>query len=151
MCLIPSADAMYIHENVSKPHSVFAGIFTTLMCEQMDADKHFLNRRLFTDKATFHVSEMVNALNLIILGTDNSIFYKFERTSPNVNVWCGMTCYQLYPPPPFVARKQFVGALIWICLQFLPPQLQDNDYNCVIFQQDSTSPHWSLKVHDFLN
>jgi hypothetical protein len=98
MCLIQSADAMYIHENISIPHSASASIFTTLTCEQMDADKHFLSRWLFTDKVTFHVSEIMNTCNLIIWGTHSSISHKLERTSPKVNILCGVPCCKLGGP-----------------------------------------------------
>ena len=45
--------------------------FVTMMCERHQGDDQWLQRWMFTDEATFHVSGRVNTHNCLIWGTEN--------------------------------------------------------------------------------
>jgi hypothetical protein len=79
------------------------------MCEREAADDQRLQRWMFTDEATFHVSGQVNTGNAVIWGTENPhISYKLQWPTHKVNVWCGVTRDKMYSP--FIFSEETVRA-----------------------------------------
>jgi hypothetical protein len=55
----------------------------------MISDDRFLEKVLFSDEATFHVSGAVNRRNVRIWGSENPHAYvEHQRDSPKVKVFC---------------------------------------------------------------
>ncbi|GBN42029.1 hypothetical protein AVEN_192456-1 [Araneus ventricosus] len=52
----------------------------------------FLNSIIFSDEATYHVSNKVNKHNCRIWGSENpDAVQEVERNSPKINVWCALS------------------------------------------------------------
>ena len=66
--------------------------FASTVCDRMEENDNFLNRWVFSDDATFHLSGRV------------------KRVSPKVNVWCRISRYKLYGP-----FDQFDQDRTWTC------------------------------------
>ncbi|GBM45625.1 hypothetical protein AVEN_204755-1 [Araneus ventricosus] len=65
--------------------------FAVVIRNRVEKDHYFLNRIIFTDKSTFHVSRMVNKHNVRILGSEKpNVVQEVERSRENVNLWCGL-------------------------------------------------------------
>ena len=77
---------------------------------------------------------------------------EWERDSPKVNVWMGITKSKVYVPYMF-AEPTVTGITYHDSLQqFLEPQLiQDGILDSVVYQQDGASPHFVLIVRNYLN
>ncbi|GFW83207.1 DUF4817 domain-containing protein [Trichonephila clavipes] len=65
--------------------------FAVDILHRLDADEHFLNRVLFSDESTFHVSGMVNKHNVRFWGSEQPyVVRELQRSSEKVNLWCGL-------------------------------------------------------------
>ena len=126
--------------------------FVSMMCQRIEGGDGFLNNWLFTDEATFHVSGRVNTHNCIVWARQNPhISYELERSSPKVNVWCGVSRNKVYGPF-FFAEKTIRHETYLDMLQlFMLPQLEQDDNMDIVFQQDGAPPHWAWDVRNFLN
>ena len=125
--------------------------FAATLLERSDRDGGYLNRVLFTDEATFHVSGRVNRHNVRIWGTDNpGVHRELERDSPKVHVWCGIFHDRVIGPfffsQPTINQENFLDMLE----QFVYPQLNTIQHD-IIFQLDGAPPHWGLDVRASLN
>jgi hypothetical protein len=61
------------------------------MLNRLEEDNLFLNKIVFSDEATFHLSGKVNRHNLIIWGSQNPHqVVEYVRDSPKVNVFCAV-------------------------------------------------------------
>ena len=61
--------------------------FAVDMLHHLDADEHFLKQILFSDEATFHVSEMVNKHNIRFWSSEQvHAVRELQRSSEKVNV-----------------------------------------------------------------
>ncbi|GBO08858.1 hypothetical protein AVEN_189419-1 [Araneus ventricosus] len=69
------------------------------MLHRIDVDNDFLQRIIFTDEATFHVSGHANKHTTRIWGSENPHFIiETVRDSPKVNVWCGLMADRVIGP-----------------------------------------------------
>jgi hypothetical protein len=97
-CTLYYLAAQCVPENVYLPHPVSADVAALgsyilfRICNfnvWTDGCSHFLSKRLFIDEAMFSISVRGNTTWSC---EKNCISYKLERASPEVNVWCGVTC-----------------------------------------------------------
>ena len=120
--------------------------------DQIEND-NLLNDILFSDEATFHTCGKVNRHNCRIWANERPTdFMEWERDSPKVNVWLGMTRSKIYGP--FFFHEQSVTGNIYLdMLQlFLEPQLvSDGILDSVVFQHDGAPCHYAVIVRDYLN
>ena len=97
---------------------------------------------------------MVNRHNCRIWGNerpDDHIF-EWQRDTPKVNVWLGMTKQTVYGPFIFVENTVTGGTYLDMLEQFLEPQLQqDGILGTVVHQHDGAPPHFALLVREYLN
>jgi hypothetical protein len=86
----------------------------------------FLRRLVFSDEATFHLSDKVNGHKVRIWGTENPhATVQHERDSPKVNVFSTVSSRKVYGPF-FFLQKTVTGISYLDMLQFwLFPQLED--------------------------
>ncbi|GFV02430.1 DUF4817 domain-containing protein [Trichonephila clavipes] len=76
--------------------------FAVDMLHRLDADEHFLNRILFSDESTFHVSGMVNKHYVRFWGSEQPhAVRELQRSSEKVNVWCGLLHDRILGPFSF--------------------------------------------------
>ncbi|GFW17171.1 uncharacterized protein TNCV_2762941 [Trichonephila clavipes] len=72
------------------------------MLHRLDADEHFLNRILFPDESTFHVSGMVIKHNVRFGGSEQPYAVReLQRSSEKLNVWCGLLPGRILGPFSF--------------------------------------------------
>lgn len=125
--------------------------FANLIHEKILEDSEFLNRIMFSDEATFHVSGKVNRHNVRIWGSENPrVLHEEVRDSPKVNVWCGMMNNIIIGP--FFFGESTITSSVYLDMlqQFVEPQVEELQPS-IIFQQDGAPPHWGLMVRDYLN
>jgi hypothetical protein len=96
------------------------------MLEKIDTSPDFLRQVCFSDKATFHISGVVNRYNCRIWGTQNPhATRESERCSPKVNMWAGFMHDKLIGPLFFsektVAGRSYLDMLELFVLPQLPP------------------------------
>ena len=59
--------------------------------DRIDTNPYFPDNVLFSDKATFHLSGVVNRHNVRLWGSENPHVYREHvRDGPKLNVWCGL-------------------------------------------------------------
>ena len=108
---------------------------------------------MFSDEATFHTCGHVNRHNCRIWANEqpNSL-QEWQRDTPKVNVWLGITKSKVYGPF-FFAESTITGNVYLDMLeQFLEPQLVDDGIkNTIVFQQDGAPPIFARIVRDYLN
>ncbi|MCQ7131119.1 DUF4817 domain-containing protein [Salmonella enterica] len=125
--------------------------FAVDMLARMGMEEGFLERVLFTDEATFHVSGLLNRHNVRIWGSENPhASRELVRDSPKVNVWCGLMSTRIIGP--FFFAEQTITANVYLDMltEFVIPQL-DGIQDRVILQQDGAPPHWGLAVRAYLD
>ncbi|GBM99137.1 hypothetical protein AVEN_172401-1 [Araneus ventricosus] len=112
--------------------------FSGEMLQEMEEDKNFLQRVMFSDEATFHVSGIVNRHNTRIWGVQNPhTVLEQARDSPKVK--CGL-------PHDRMNYRAFSEVIIrsdnylYMLEIFAFPQIEDLQPN-IIFQQDGTPPY----------
>ena len=83
--------------------------FCDRMLQNMEYDT-FLQRLIFSDEATFHLSGKVNRHNVRIWGLQNpQEALEHERDSPKVNVSCVLSQTKVYGPFFFFAETRLLG------------------------------------------
>jgi hypothetical protein len=93
----------------------------TDVLKHLKEDSLFLDKIVFSDKATFHLSGKVNHHNLIICGSQNPHqIHKHVRDSPKVNVFCAVSRTQVYGPffPPRLPLWVACTVICWSTLLF---------------------------------
>ena len=79
---------------------------------------------LFSDEATFHICGMVNRHNCRIWGNERpDDTLEWQRDTPKVNVWMGITKQTMYGLFMFVENTVTGGTYLNMLEQFLEPQL----------------------------
>lgn len=126
------------------------------MCyDLLDAvrNENLMQHVLFSDEATFHTCGHVNRHNCRIWADEQpNAVQQWERDSPKVNVWMGITKSKLYGPFMFAERTVTGITYLDLLQQFLEPQvIQDGILDSVVFQQDGAPPHFATIVRDYLN
>jgi len=140
---------------------------------QNTEDETFLQRLIFSDEATFHLSGKVNGYNVHIWGLQNpQEALEHERDSPKVNAFCAFSQTKVHGlfffaentvnafcafsqtkvhGLFFFAENTVTGVTYLAMLQnWLLPQMSE-DSEDFIFQQDGAPPHWHRDVRRFLN
>lgn len=125
--------------------------FAQNILSSVEVDENYLRRYIFSDEATFYVSGKVNRHNCRIWGSENPHgIREYERDSPKVNVWCALSCSEVFGPFFFVEQTVTAVTYLDMLQLYLLPQLEDHQPN-VMFQQDGAPPHWALIVREFLD
>ena len=107
----------------------------------------FLDRVVFSDKSTFHISGKVHRHNVRIWGTENpNEMVQHERASPKINIFCAMSTRTV--DGPFFFREDTVTGTSYLeMLQtWLLPRLQEDEPEDFIMQQDGAPPHFCLDI-----
>ncbi|GBN27154.1 hypothetical protein AVEN_157270-1 [Araneus ventricosus] len=66
--------------------------FPTEMLSRIENEHDLLNRIIFSDETTFHVSNKVNKHSWRISDSENPhVVQEVERNSPKINVWCALS------------------------------------------------------------
>ena len=125
--------------------------FAMMVLDKLDLDPGCLKRVCFSDKSTFHISELLNRHNLKIWGSKNSHdICKLELDSPKLNMWCGIMHDKIIGPFFFAEKSITAQIYLNILTEYMSPQLEQYQPQ-VIFQQDDAPPYWGFEVHQFLN
>ena len=125
--------------------------FARTLLARLGEDPTYLNRILFTDEATFHVSGLVHRHNIRIWGTENPhIVQEVERNSPKVNVWCGLFHDEVIGPFFFEEVTINQANFLRMLQESILPQVRHRDH-AVVFQLDGAPAHWGLDVRASLN
>lgn len=125
--------------------------FAEDILDRIADDPTFLQHVLFSDEATFHVSGMVNKHNVRIWGSENPHETReLERSSPKLNVWCGLMHNQVIGPFFFAEATVTSTTYLDMLENFAIPQLEGQQQE-IFYQQDGAPPHWGWIVRDFLN
>ncbi|KAJ4448792.1 hypothetical protein ANN_00183 [Periplaneta americana] len=122
------------------------------LCEAADRE-NVMGHILFTDEATFYACGRLHRHNYRIWADEiPNDTMEWERHSPKVNVWLGLTKRKVYGPYMF-AEQTITGDIYLDMLQlFLHPQLlRDGIIDTVVLQQDGAPPHFALTVRAYLN
>jgi hypothetical protein len=117
--------------------------FAVHMLNRINEDNAFLQRLLFSDEATFHLSGRVNHHNIRIWDSEQPrVVRQHRRESPKVNVWCGLM-HDCIIGPFFFAEKTVTANVYSDMLeQSVIPQLQEK-LPYIMFQQTGR-PHIGL-------
>ena len=103
---------------------------------------------MFSDEATFHTCGKVNRHNCGIWADEKPPnILEWERDTPKVNVWLGLTKSKVYGPF-FFAEAMVTGPVYLDMLeQFLKPQLlTDGILDTLVFQGDGALCHYAIIV-----
>jgi hypothetical protein len=95
---------------------------------RLEEDNFFLDKIVFSDKATFHLPEKANRHNVIIWGSQNlHQIVEHVRDSPNMNIFCTVSRTQVYGPL-FFAEATITGHVYLDMLEhLLVPQVDINN------------------------
>ena len=77
---------------------------------------------------------------------------EWQRDTPKVNVWLGITKLTVYGP--FMFGEPTINGISYLDMlqQFLEPQLVANGIlDTVVYQQDGAPAHFALNVRDYLS
>jgi hypothetical protein len=111
------------------------------MLEKMKNAHDYLNKIVFGDKATSHLSGKVNRHNVRIWGTENPHeTVEHMQDLPNLNFLCAVSSVKVYGPFCF-AEPAVTGM----------PQLQQDMDRDFTFQQDGSPPHLHREVTSYVN
>jgi hypothetical protein len=115
-------------------------------CETFIADLPHDAVVLFSDEAHFHISGVVNKQNMRYWsGANPRVVHERPLHSDKVTVWCAISSEGIIGPYFFeednrcvtINSERYVNML----QQFLAPQLQQNNFGVVWFQQDGATAH----------
>lgn len=120
---------------------------------QAAEEEQLMNNVLFSDEATFHTCGVVNRHNCRIWATEQPHeIREWQRDTPKVNVWLGITKSTVYGPFMFGEPTITGNSYLDMLQQFLEPQLVANGIlDTVVYQQDGAPAHFALIVRDYLN
>ena len=116
-------------------------------------NENLMQNVLFGDEATFHTCGHVNRHNCRIWADEQpNALREWERDSPKINVWMGITKSNVYRPYMFAEPTVTGFTYLDLLQQFLESQLiQDGILDSVVYQQDGAPPHFALIVRNYLN
>ena len=123
-----------------------------IMAEMANIDESVVQRILFSDEVTFHVSGRVNLRDTIFWDDHNPrVVREHQKDSPKVNVWAGVSGSGLIGPFFFEERtingENYLEMLQSFMLEEVPLSILRDGY----FQQDGAPPHFSIPVRRFLD
>ena len=90
-------------------------------------ENDFVDKLIFCDEATFHISGKVNVHNVHIWGTEQPHAQtEHQRDSPKVNVFCAMSCEKVHGPFFFTEATVTGDSFLDMLENWLLPQLNTN-------------------------
>ena len=112
-----------------------------------------INNILFSDEATFHTYGKFNGHKCRIWADEKPPnFLEWERDTPKVNIWLGMTQSKAYGPFFFAEATVAEPPYLDMLEQFPEPQiLTDVILDTVVVQIDGAQCHYAINVRDYLN
>ncbi|KAJ9592346.1 hypothetical protein L9F63_001115 [Diploptera punctata] len=115
--------------------------------------ENLMDHMLFSDEAIFHTCGHVNRHNSRIWADEQPhATQEWERNTPKINVWLGLTKNKVYGPFMFMENTITGTTYLDMLQQFLQPQLEDDGIlGSVVFQQDGAPPHFARIVRDYLH
>lgn len=123
-------------------------------CHWLEDNHDKVNFILFSDEATFTRNGIFNSRNSHVWSEENphcTVETSFQHRF-HVNVWCGIICDKLLGP--FIFNENLTGNVYLHFLQNnLPLLLEDVPLLTrreIIFQQDGSTPHFSIAVRNHL-
>ena len=123
-------------------------------CEEMQLkleDNDFVERLIFCDEATFHISGKVNVHNVRIWGTEQlHAQIEHRHDSPKINVFCAVSRKKVHSPFFFPDATVTGDSFLDMLENWLLPQLNTN-YDDYILQLDSAPTHFHRNVRVLLN
>ena len=110
-----------------------------------------LDNIVWTDEATFKLTGHVNRHNCIYWSDKNPhrIIEK-QLNQPGVTVWGGISSSGVFGPVFFDGTVTGANYLEVLQNQVVP-QLQNNDFQNLYFQQDGAPPHFATVVREYLD
>jgi len=113
-------------------------------------EEGFLDRVVFSDKSTFHISGKVHRHNVRIWGTEHPHEMVQQERLPQRSVFfCAMSTRKLYGPL-FFREDAVTGTSYLEMLQtWLFPRLQKDEPEDFIMQQDGAPPLFRLRLSMF--
>ena len=106
---------------------------------QAAEEEGLMNNVLFSDEATFHTCDLVNRHNCRIWATEQPHeIREWQRDTPKVNVWLGITKSTVYGP-------RYAATISWASV------VANGILDTVVCQQDGAPAHFALIVWDYLN
>ena len=121
-----------LHPEDKETRHAFCGNLQALI----EKDDNLLANIIFSEEATFHLSEKVNRYNVRIWGSENQhATLEVERDSPKLNVFCAVSKQTVYGPFIFEGQTVTGRRYLEMLTNWLIPQLvvERHDY---LFQQD---------------
>jgi hypothetical protein len=110
-----------------------------------------LQRFMFSDEGTFHLSRHVNHQSIRIWGSeDPCAMRESDRDIQKVSVWCGFMHGHITKPIFSVKKTVTTNVCLDILEQFVVPQLWEQLPNIMV-QQDRVPQHWSPLVRQCLD
>ncbi|XP_023211332.1 uncharacterized protein LOC111614181 [Centruroides sculpturatus] len=106
-------------------------------------NEDFLDRVVFSDESTFHLSGNVNTHNVPTWGSANpQEMVQLKRDYPKLNVFCAISQQKVYGPF-FFGEATVTGVSYLDALQlWLFPQLEEDEPENFIWQQDGSGCNW---------
>ncbi|GBN32747.1 hypothetical protein AVEN_211209-1 [Araneus ventricosus] len=95
--------------------------FAVKMLSRIGNEYDFLNPIIFSDEATFHVSNKVNISTTAEFGARKSAV---ERNSPEINVWCALLHDTVIGPFLFADTSVTANTYLDMLQSFAIPQMQ---------------------------
>jgi hypothetical protein len=119
------------------------------MLSEIDNGELFLERKVFSDEATFHISGHVHRHSIRIWDHEYPhAIAEHKRHSPKINVWCWLAHDRVIGPFFFAECTVTSTTYLDMLELFAVPQIGGNN---VIFQQDGALPHFANVVREFLD
>ena len=107
---------------------------------------------VFSDEATFHVTDKVNKHNTHIWRTEHPhAIQEHVQDSLKVNVFCAILKKYVYGPFFFEGPMINSEAYLAMLQNWLMELLFEGERADFMFQQDGAPAHWSLNVRQYLN
>lgn len=99
--------------------------FANWCMENIQSDRSFLHRIIFSDECVFHVDGKVNKHNVRIWGTENPHAYReVARNSDKVTVWCAMSVNGVIGPYYFDEPNVSGASYLQLLKNFFLPMTQ---------------------------
>lgn len=142
-------------QNLTDAHKIQRLQYCQEMIGNLQNDRHFLNKIIFTDEATFTTAGMFNRKNKHYWAIENPRKTQAVKIQGrrSLHVWCGMLADQVIGPVIF--EGTLTGNRYLHLLQNEVENLLENipiqQYNNLVWHQDGAPPHNVAPVTQYLN
>lgn len=129
-------------------------VFCQWFLHQLQNDRRFSKRVLFTDEASFTRRGIVNFHNYHSWAEENPHALRIANSQHqfSINIWAGIVGNEIIGPvvlPNRLNGASYLNFLVHELPDILPLYLRDN--NRLWFQHDGAPPHFAAEVRRFLN